>query len=285
MTDAGLSTEWAEFLDALALHPDLVPLVTLLPGNHDVNVVDPSNPARMDLPTSPNKRLRQLRSLAAMEALQGGRYHLVDRDRGDLGETLSAAMAARREAIEAFADRGIRRGGGAVSELWNAAFPLVLPPATADGIGILVLNSNAETHFSFTNALGMVSLEQARAMDAAKARHPGACWIVALHHHVVEYPQPAKALSERIGTALVNGSWFVRHLGRFKGRAIVMHGHRHVDWIGESGGLPIISAPSPVMEGTNAAPSYFYVHTLHVADGVLTLATPERIDVPATEPT
>ncbi|ODT21538.1 MAG: metallophosphoesterase [Kaistia sp. SCN 65-12] len=284
MTDAGLATEWAEFLDALAPHPELAPLVTLLPGNHDVNVVDRTNPARMDLPTSPNKRLRQLRTLAAMEALQGERYHLVDRDRRELGTTLAAAMTARREDVEAFADRGVRRAGGAVSTLWAATFPLVLPPAAPDGIGVIVLDSNAETHFSFTNALGMVSLEQARAMDAAKARYPDAFWIIALHHHVVEYPQPAKALSERIGTALVNGSWFVRHLSRFAGRAVVMHGHRHVDWIGESGGLPIISAPSPVMEGTNAAPSYFYVHTLHVADGVLALAKPERIDVPATEP-
>lgn len=283
MTDAGLSTEWAEFLDALAPYPELLPLVTLLPGNHDVNVVDRTNPARMDLPTSPNKRLRQLRTLSAMAALQGDRYHVVDRDRRDLGGTLAAAMAARQAEIDAFADRGTRRAGGAVSELWSAVFPLVLPPASPDGLGMLVLNSNAETHFSFTNALGMVSLEQARAMDAAKARYPDACWIIALHHHVVEYPQPAKALSERIGTALVNGSWFVRHLARFAGRAVVMHGHRHVDWIGESGGLPIVSAPSPVMEGTNAAPSYFYVHTLHASDGVLTLATPERIDVPATE--
>ena len=37
-------------------------------------------------------------------------------------------------------------------------------------------------------------------------------WIVALHHHLVEYPRPVAAFSERIGTALINGSWFVRGL-------------------------------------------------------------------------
>jgi predicted MPP superfamily phosphohydrolase len=284
MTDAGLSTEWAEFLDALAPYPALAALVTILPGNHDVNVVDRTNPARMDLPMSPNKRLRQLRTLSAMTLLQGERYHVVDRERRDLGDTLATAMAARREPVEAFADRGSRRAGGAISELWATVFPLVQPPSRPDGLGILVLNSNAETHFSFTNALGMVSLEQARAMDAVKADYPGASWLIALHHHVVEYPQPAKALSERIGTALINGSWFMRWIGRFAGRAVVLHGHRHVDWIGESGGLPIISAPSPVMEGTNAVDSYFYVHTLHRADGTLTLARPERVVVPAPDP-
>ena len=33
-------------------------------------------------------------------------------------------------------------------------FPMVKPPNTEDGLGIIILNSNAETHFSFTNALG-----------------------------------------------------------------------------------------------------------------------------------
>jgi hypothetical protein len=39
----------------------------------------------------------------------------------------------------------------------------------------------------------------------------------ALHHHVVEYPKAANALSERIGTALVNGTWFVRRMQRLAG--------------------------------------------------------------------
>ena len=68
-------------------------------------------------------------------------------------------------------------------------------------------------------------------------QYPRACWIVALHHHVIEYPQPAKELSERIGTALINGSWFIRRLQRLADHAAIMHGHRHVDWIGECGGL------------------------------------------------
>jgi len=284
MTDAGISTEWAEFFDALEPFPDLVPLVTILPGNHDVNVVDRNNPARMDLPTSPNKRLRQLRTLSAMEALQGDRYRLVDRANNRLGETFREAMERQRGSIEAFADRASRRAWRPVADIWQTSFPMVQPPSRPDGLGIIVLNSNAETHFSFTNALGMVSLEQARAMDAVKADYPQASWLVALHHHVVEYPQPANALSERIGTALINGSWFVRRLQRFAGRVVILHGHRHVDWIGESGGMPILSAPSPVMEGTNAKGSYFYVHTLHVDGKGLALARPERILVAAPEP-
>jgi 3',5'-cyclic AMP phosphodiesterase CpdA len=160
-------------------------------------------------------------------------------------------------------------------------FPMVKPLNTEDGLGIIILNSNAETHFSFTNALGMVSSEQAKAIDAIVYQHPDACRIVALHHHLVECPKPVKKLSERIGTALINGSWFMRHLGRLSDRAVVMHGHRHIDWIGQCGGMVIASAPSPVMGGTDDCDTYFYIHTITRDLGrKLRLLTPERVDLP-----
>jgi hypothetical protein len=103
---------------------------------------------------------------------------------------------------------------------------------------------------------------------------------VALHHHIVEYPPPKNGLAERIGTTLINGRWFTRRLQRVADRAVVMHGHRHIDWIGQCGGLSIVSAPSVVMESKGAVDSYFYVHTLGVdRDGRLALLEPERVVV------
>ena len=65
------------------------------------------------------------------------------------------------------------------------------------------------------------------------------------------------------------------------GRAVLMHGHRHVDWIGQCAGLPIVSAPSPVMKVTDDKDTAFYIHTLAIdAGGKLDLLTPERIVVP-----
>ena len=158
---------------------------------------------------------------------------------------------------------------------------MVVLPKSEDSLGIILLNSNAQTHFSFTNALGLVTSEQTRAIEKIAARFPKANWIVALHHHVVEYPKAAKALSERIGTALVNGTWFVRRMQRLAGRVVVMHGHRHIDWIGDCGGLVIVSAPSPVMDVTDDKDTYFYIHTLGVAsNGRLALFEPERIVLP-----
>jgi predicted phosphodiesterase len=281
LTDAGRSAEWAEFFDAFAPHPQLAGLLIGLPGNHDVNVVDRANPARLDLPTSPKKRLRQVRTVSALAAIQGARVKVLDRISGRLGGTLAQALEPHLAEMVAFADEGSIRLSRRLAALWAMIFPMVRPPDTEDGLGVILLNSNAETHFSFTNALGMVSFAQAKAIDIAAKQYPRACWIVALHHHVVEYPMPAKALSERIGTALINGSWFLRRLQRMADHAVVMHGHRHIDWIGECGGLLIVSAPSPVMQAIDELDTYFYVHTLAVGtDGKLRLLEPDRIDLP-----
>jgi hypothetical protein len=280
ITDAGRSTEWAEFFTALDKHPELARRMLLLPGNHDVNVVDRANPARLDLPTSPGKRLRQMRMLSAMAAVQGDQVHIVEHKTRRLGSTLAHALAPHRSTIAAFSDTGTLRLSFRLEQLWADVFPMVLPPDSEDGLGVLLLNSNAEAHFSFTNALGLVSAEQWWAMSSMVREFPRARWIVALHHHLVEYPNPATAFSERIGTALINGSWLVRQLQSMGSRVVAMHGHRHIDWIGDCGGLRIISAPSPVMEAMNEEPTCFYVHTLTAGpQGRLGLLAPERVEI------
>ena len=103
LTDAGRSAEWAEFFDAFAPHPQLAGLLIGFPGNHDVNVVDRANPARLDLPTSPKKRLRQVRTVSALAAIQGARVKVLDRISGRLGGTLGPTL----EPHLAFADEGI----------------------------------------------------------------------------------------------------------------------------------------------------------------------------------
>ncbi len=198
VTDAGRAAEWAEFFDAIDAHPTLRAKTIAIPGNHDLNVVDRANPARLDLPLSPMKRLRQMRTLSGLAALQGERVHVADPATGRRGQTLAAALAPHAEDIARFADSGARRLGAGLGPVFAAAFPMVLPPSATGGLGVVLLNSNAETHFSFTNALGFMPRAQEAAMASLLAEAPDAVWIVALHHHVVEYPRAAKALSERI---------------------------------------------------------------------------------------
>jgi hypothetical protein len=283
MTDAGRSAEWAEFFDIIAGHPDLAERMLILPGNHDVNIVDRANPARLDLPFSPAKSLRKLRALSAIAAVGGDRLRLMDGRGAESGPTLAAALEPHRQAIETFADRGGLRLSNRLGRLWDEMFPMISPPRDEDGLGVAILNSNADTNFSFTNALGMIPAAHARQLTAAFDHYPKARWIVALHHHLIEYPMPVTAFSERVGTALINGSWFQRVLKPYAGRVVVMHGHRHVDWIGACGELKIVSAPSPVM-APQSAPTHFYVHALGPGpDGRLALTVPERIDLAAEE--
>jgi Calcineurin-like phosphoesterase len=283
MTDAGRSAEWVEFFDILAAHPDLANRTLILPGNHDVNVVDRANPARLDLPFSPAKTLRKMRALSAMAAFGADRLRVMSAGASEPGLTLAAALGPRRQAIETFAHQGGLRLSGRLTRLWDDLFPLILPPGEEGGLGVAILNSNADTNFSFTNALGMISAGQARGLTAAFDHYPQARWIVALHHHLIEYPMPVAAFSERIGTALVNGSWLQRVLKPYAGRVVVMHGHRHVDWIGACGELKIVSAPSPVM-ASDSEPTHFYIHALGQGpDGRLALMRPTRIDLAPTD--
>lgn len=280
VTDAGRSTEWAELLDIVARHPVLADRMAILPGNHDINIVDRANPARLSLPFSPGKRLRQIRTLSAIAAVQGERTRVVDDDTGGTGRTLGDALRAHRQEMAEFAHSGSLRMSARLRRVWSEQFPMILPPGSEDGLGVALLNSSAETHFSFTNALGLIPVDQVRRLTSAMAQFPRAVWIIALHHHLMEYPMPVSAFSERVGTAVINASWFVRKLMPLAGRAIVMHGHRHLDWIGACGDLRIISAPSPIMGVKDDEPSHFYIHTL-AADptGRLRLLAPQRVDI------
>ena len=49
------------------------------------------------------------------------------------------------------------RPSARLARLWDDLFPLIVPPAEEDGLGVALLDSNADTNFSFTNALGMIS--------------------------------------------------------------------------------------------------------------------------------
>lgn len=277
MTDAGLSTEWAEFFDVLDRYPALKKITLMLPGNHDINIVDRANPARLDLPLSVGKRMRRLRCLSAMADVQGARARVTD-ESGRTSVALNEYVLPFRQDITQFADAGGLRLSMSLSQVWDNCFPMVVDPAHETGVGVVVLNSNAETHFSFTNALGLVSERQIGPILRTMARFPRAAWIIAQHHHLVEYPQRYAAFSERVGTAVTNSPWFLRRLRSVAHRCIVMHGHRHVDWVGMCGKLKIISAPSPVMEAHDDDGTGFYIHSVWMGgDGKVCAGVPEWV--------
>ena len=60
-----------------------------MPGNHDISIVDRTNPARLDLPWSAAQALRKLRFILALDEVQGNRARVFDRASGTLGPSLS----------------------------------------------------------------------------------------------------------------------------------------------------------------------------------------------------
>src|SRR5262249_53018939 len=145
MTDAGRSAEWAELLDALSPYPQLADRLLFLPGNHDLNVADRANPARLELPTSPNRRLRQLRALSFFCTTQGQRVRVIDYAKRELGGCLADTVQPHLAEVMMFANTGTPRLSTVLTNLWKDSFPMVVPPDSETGLGIILLNSNVET--------------------------------------------------------------------------------------------------------------------------------------------
>jgi Calcineurin-like phosphoesterase len=284
VTDAGTRAEWAEFIDLVRGWPELRARLSFVPGNHDVNIIDRTNAARLDLPWSVGQSLRKLRVVLALEAIQGDRAHVVDRASGALGPSLKDYLreGERAERLRALAQRGTVRGRREMTKVWEAIFPLVEPPQEEDGYGVILLNSNARSHFALTNAIGVVDPSQLRALKLVLQHHPRRAWIILLHHHVVEHPGESISLRERIGLALVNAPDVLDALAPHAARILVLHGHRHRDWIGAYGEVRLCSAPSTALgaDGVDKYRGSFHVHGLAFgAGGTVRLTRTERVQV------
>jgi len=127
--------------------------------------------------------------------------------------------------------------------VWEEIFPLIAPPSE-EGCGVILLDSNARRYFSLTNAIGFINPEQLRALNSILRSTPATAWIIAVHHHLEEYPIRGLGLQERAGVVLVNASDVLHVIARCDRPVVILHGHRHRDWIGTRGGAVLCSAPS-----------------------------------------
>ena len=283
ITDAGTRAEWAEFVDLLRGCPELRRRLSLVPGNHDVNIIDRANPGRLDLPWSAGQSLRKLRVVLALDTLAGDRAHVFDRASGGRGLSLKDFLrqGQRPELLRELANRGTMRARREMTRVWEAIFPLVEPPSHGELYGVILLNSNARSHFALTNAIGVVGPSQLQALRLIleTTRHP---WLILLHHQVVEYPLVSVTLRERIGLALINAPDLVAVLAPHARRVVVLHGHRHRDWIGVCGNIVLCSAPSTLLgaDGVDQYRGSFHIHQLLAEDGGgLRLIATERVHV------
>jgi hypothetical protein len=287
MTDAGTRAEWAEFLDLIRDYP-LRDRISFVPGNHDVNIVDRSNPGRFDLPWSAGQALRRLRIVLALDEIQGARARIVDRASGAPGPLLSEYLRKgdRVERLRELAQNGTAAGRREVMKVWERIFPLVETPDGRDPYGLILLDSNARSHFALTNAIGVVSPSQLKALKAIARGSPRTAWIILLHHQVVEYPVASISLMDRIGLSLVNAPEVLKAIAPHAARCLVLHGHRHRAWIGISKGVVLCSAPSTTMGSKGADPCQgsFYIHEITAdGDGSIQLTAPHRVETGLTD--
>ncbi len=271
ITDAGTRAEWAEFIDLIRGYHELRERLSFVPGNHDVNIVDRTNPGRLDLPRSAGPALRKLRFILALDAVQGDRARVVDHASGSLGPSLREYLrqGKRVELLRDLAQRGAMRGRSEIAKVWDGMFPLVEPARAEDGCGLILLDSNAPSNFSLTNAIGVVNPAQMRALTLVLRNSPGRAWIILLHHQVVEYPVLSIQLRERIGLALVNAPDVLAAMAPYASRVLVLHGHRHRDWIGSCGGVVLCSAPSVALDsaGVEEHRGSFHIRELTLGPG------------------
>jgi 3',5'-cyclic AMP phosphodiesterase CpdA len=285
VTDAGTRAEWVEFLDLLRTCPEIRSRVLFVPGNHDVNIVDRTNTGRFDLPWSVGHALRRLRFVVALDDVQGERVHVVDQSSGAIGPTLREYLQEgdRPARLRDLAEQGTWRGRWEIARVWDAVFPLVVQPAEPGGCGVILLDSNARSHFSATNAVGVIGRAQLKKLRAILNAFPDRGWIILLHHHVVEYPVASVKLADRIALSLMNAPDVLRALARHATHVVIFHGHRHHDWIGTKGDVVLCSAPSVSLGsvGPDLYRGSFHVNELALTGGgAVRLMSSERVMVP-----
>ena len=284
VTDAGTRAEWVEFLDLLRCYPDVRSRILFVPGNHDVNIVDRTNTGRFDIPWSVSHALRRLRFVVALDAVQGERVHIVDRRSGALGPSLKDYLQQgnRPARLRELAEQGTWRGRLEIARVWDDIFPLVAPAPDSAGCGAILLDSNARSHFSATNAIGVVGRSQLKRLRAVLNASPQRAWIILLHHHIVEYPVGSTKLADRIALALMNAPDVLSAIARHSSRVVIFHGHRHHDWIGTSGGAVLCSAPSVALGsvGPDLYHGSFHVNELALTGGgEMRLASSQRVRI------
>jgi 3',5'-cyclic AMP phosphodiesterase CpdA len=284
ITDAGTRAEWVEFVELLHDCPDICARILFVPGNHDINIVDRTNTGRFDLPWSVSHALRRLRFIVALDDIQGEHVHIVDRRSGALGPSLRQYLqdGDRPARLRGLVEQGTWRGRWEVARVWDDIFPLVDPPTGPGTCGVILLDSNARSHFSATNAIGVLGRQQLKKLRAVLSAFPDRAWIILLHHHVVEYPVGEVKLGDRIALSLMNAPDLLSAIARYASHVVILHGHRHHDWIGTKGDVVLCSAPSVTLGsvGPDLYRGSFHVNELElIGGGAVQLRSSERVMV------
>ena len=271
LTDAGRAGEWKEFFRGWdALKPGRRGV--LVPGNHDLNIIDPGDRAAAD-PAHVLRAKRLVRTLAALDRVQGDRAWVwTEGGPGRLRVHLARHAPSLRRFIEepdlgtggtprlrlagyvltglwTVVSADARAALAALSTVWEESFPMLVELPGQKAMA-LVLDSNVAATGLWDNALGEMRPEQLRRMRllCSHPRFRDRPKLVLLHHHVA---LPRLDLGFLRGLqadlmSLLNPRDLVAALPQ--GRQVILHGHKHLSYFGLlARRIQVVSAPSSTL--------------------------------------
>jgi 3',5'-cyclic AMP phosphodiesterase CpdA len=278
VTDRGTAQSWQQFLQ-LVNAAALVDRTVIVPGNHDLSLVDPWGGLRdPDGHWRRNDRfgIVQLANLLkfceAFASTGGGRlgqvlqageiqhyadaFAAVDRDvRPLIHELPTLPVPKPRIGRGFFARRRLARAYAARVAAARARllslFPVAVPIPGKDTV-LFVLNSCTPiSRHPATNGFGWVGRAQYRRLDRLARAFSNSTKLVALHHHVVRRSEELghDFVSRLVAKFTVLGD--ARPLVRFcsaQGIRAVFNGHRHLSYkLRLPGGTVLLAAPSSTL--------------------------------------
>ena len=275
ITDRGTAVAWRCFLDALD-ERGLTDRAILVPGNHDLALVDPIDPRATTKVLRADRfgivQLANLLKFAEAFAESGGGktgFIIVDGEMVPFRDAWLKAERAVRPLVAQLpsepvppmrlkhwaSDRvAVARYRARIETArlkLLALFPVAVPVAGHDAV-VFVLNSCVGvSHHPATNALGHVGRAQYKRLSQLAQFFAQRVKLVALHHHVVRRAEErGRRLVERLLAKLtVLGD--VRPLVRFcrrHGVRAVLNGHRHLSYqLRLPNGTVLLASPSSTL--------------------------------------
>jgi 3',5'-cyclic AMP phosphodiesterase CpdA len=271
IADAGRAREWDVFFKGYP--QELLKKSIMVPGNHDVNIIDPADRLAQD-PDLVLRRKRLIRTMAAMDLVQGERAWVLDErlqrvrlrdylasfqkdftdyienppkpvyDTGALAwlETLVGAQRFDIHSLENEERMGLP------ARVWEAIFPMAIELPSGKAVA-LVLDSNAAAGSLLDNALGTVSPAALHRLHHFQELYRGQAQVVLLHHHVALPPLNFGFFGNLQADlmTLLNADDLLDTLAEKKG-SLIFHGHKHLSYMAElDGEFQSFSAPSSTL--------------------------------------
>lgn len=278
VTDRGTAVAWRAFLDAVA-DRDLTDRVVLVPGNHDLSIVEKIDRGRLRRAFRADRfGVVQLANLLkfceAFLETGGGRSGFVLTEKGDDVEPFEDAWRRAERLVRPIiaelpgkpapqlvfgrgfwaSRRRVRAYQRRIDEARDtllALFPIAVKVPARDAV-VLVLNScTAISRHPVTNALGHVGRAQYRRLERLARFFAQRTKIVALHHHVVRrFEERGRSFVSRVMakfTVLGDAHPLVRFC-RAHGVRAVVNGHRHLSYgLRLPNGTVLMAAPSSTL--------------------------------------